>query len=248
MYIDYFLSVLFYFHCFQRHYPDDEYLQQEETRSHSNRSPLSGGEEHDRNDDSDTGSSSSNPERLPTSKKQRLLQSVREHSPEIRRNLPEVDPADLMAENNNTTKTSNGLHHSINHLTNPYNHLYNHQQPRKSMDNVLKRLNSKVESSDHHHQIKPEPQNGTSGRDGEMDGTLLDSISSVIEGTESVEAKERRLSDMITQLQSIKESLVQYKHPKVRANASHLDSWCLIVTYSNDMHQNVLICVLCILY
>ena len=175
----------------------------------------SGHGEHDLHDDSDTGSNSSNTERLPTNKKQRLLQSVRLNSPESNTTFTNDTSSAMGGDNNNTihTKTSNGLHQNYNHLTNPYNQLYNHHQQKKSMDTVLKRLNSKAES-DHRNGPKPASNNDTTGS-GEMNGSLLDSISSVIEGSESVEAKEQRLSDMINQLQTIKESLVQYKHPKV---------------------------------
>lgn len=157
---------------------------------------MAASENGERQEDSDSGSSST--ERPPTNKKQRLLQSVRLYSPDTTEHI-------MSGDNNNTihhTQKLSPTPEQVNHH-NSFSHLYNQ---KKSMDSVLRKLNSKAEM------VRGDTEQQQNG----VNDSLLDSISSVIEGSESVEDKERRLSDMISQLQSIKESLVHYKPSKVR--------------------------------
>ncbi len=132
----------------------------------------------------------------PQSKKQRILQSVR--TSEDSDSNGDVDSDSSYHNNNN------------NILTKPNGGLPIH---RKSMNNVLRRLNSK--NTDNNHGMHP---SNMAMENGEEEVGLLDSVKAAINGAESVEDKERKLAEMIAQLQSIKDNIAQQKQSQVRLN------------------------------
>ena len=117
----------------------------------------------------------------PQTKKQRLLQSVKCENSD--------SDSESQTNNNNMTKPNGG-------------------SQRKSMDNVLRRLSSKVSET--------VPQDGVNGvRVGENGGAVMENIKAAIGAEGSLKEKEKRLSDMIAQLQAMKESLAKVTEGEV---------------------------------
>lgn len=119
----------------------------------------------------------------PQSKKQRLLQSIRDDS----------DEEELHNNNNIMTKPSPiGLNH------------------RKSMDTVLRRLNKGSDIS----------------RPNEDD--LLENLKAHLSSSDNTEDKERKLAEMINQLQTLRESIKKEKDHRSRSAEEHVSHDTLI--------------------
>ena len=133
----------------------------------------------------------------PQSKKQRILQSVK---------CDATDSDADMDSDGSTTHSQNGgvgSSTSINHINN--NNILTkptmngglpiHHKNPKSMDNVLRRLNSKASG------------------DGNQcdDDAMMDTVHAAISTAESVADKERKLAEMIAHLQNIKDNLSTQK-------------------------------------
>lgn len=119
-------------------------------------------------------------ESRPTSKKQRILESVK-------RDSDSESEASQLANgvNNTTTKSSSGLH-------------------RKSMDSVLRRLTSRTEMAE------CDLENNNMN-DQQHDQKVEESLKVLLSGGDSLNDKEKRLSDMIEQLQSLKDTISRKK-------------------------------------
>nr|UJP31541.1 putative SoxD [Geukensia demissa] len=124
----------------------------------------------------------------PTSKKQRILQSVkRDSDSESDRETSQLSNG---FNNCTTTKSSLGLH-------------------RKSMDSVLRRLTTRTEmaecdvenNNDHHHDTKVE-----------------ESLKVLLSGGDSLNDKEKRLGEMIAQLQTLKDTISKQKQGPVNGS------------------------------
>ena len=109
----------------------------------------------------------------------------------------------VKCDNESDNDTELSYHNNNNILTKPTTGLI--MNSRKSMDSVLRRLNHKAEMKD------LTVQNG-----GPEDETqVMDSIKAAISTTDSVEDKEKKLAEMIAQLQSMKERLSTEKSIQV---------------------------------
>ena len=125
----------------------------------------------------------------PQSKKQRILQSVK-------CDVTDSD-ADMDSDGSNGSSSLNHINNN-NILTKPTMNgglpLHN---KNKSMDNVLRRLNSKA-------------SDGNQGDDGDV---MMDTVHAAISTVDSLEDKEKKLAEMIAHLQNIKDNLsTQKKH------------------------------------
>ena len=125
----------------------------------------------------------------PQSKKQRILQSVK-------CDVTDSD-ADMDSDGSNGSSSLNHINNN-NILTKPTMNgglpLHN---KNKSMDNVLRRLNSKA-------------SDGNQGDDGDV---MMDTVHAAISTVDSLEDKEKKLAEMIAHLQYIKDNLsTQKKH------------------------------------
>lgn len=128
----------------------------------------------------------------PTSKKQRILQSVKRDSDS------ESD--------RETSQLSNGIG---NYTTTKSNS----GSQRKSMDSVLRRLTSRTEMAEcdlennnmHEHQ---------------HDAKVEESLKVLLSGGDSLNDKEKRLSEMIAQLQSLKETISKQKQDSYTVNGT----------------------------
>lgn len=158
-------------------------------------------------DDMNDGADSPGSDR-PQTKKQRLLQSVKCDG-------SDSEPDMITYHNNNNTI-----------LTKPTSGLQ-----RKSMDNVLRRLSTKANSENHlhhhqhHHGVMNNNHNSNSHHSDQTDVSddmeLLDSVKTVINSAADVDEKEKRLTEMIAQLQNLKESLGHKKGSSGGSNNSH---------------------------
>ncbi|VDI47527.1 transcription factor SOX5/6/13 (SOX group D) [Mytilus galloprovincialis] len=128
-------------------------------------------------------------ESRPTSKKQRILESVK-------RDSDSESEASQLANgvNNTTTKSSSGLH-------------------RKSMDSVLRRLTSRTEMAE------CDLENNNMN-DQQHDQKVEESLKVLLSGGDSLNDKEKRLSDMIEQLQSLKDTISRKKQDPYTVNGS----------------------------
>ena len=136
-----------------------------------------------RSDSETHDSDNSNSYRSPQTKKQRILQSVKQDS--------DSDP-----DSDISSHYTNGVAH--HHSTKS-----NFGLQRKSMESVLRRLSSKTEISD----IELDNNNMTGLNE---DHKVKESIQVLLsDGT--ITDKERRLSEMIAQLQSLKENISKQK-------------------------------------
>ncbi|ESO91752.1 hypothetical protein LOTGIDRAFT_163114 [Lottia gigantea] len=127
----------------------------------------------------------------PANKKQRLLQSVQNDSCSDSDSDNKYNHKSLN-NNNITTKSTIGPH-------------------RKSMESVLRKLHPRsldMEGSD----------NVTSSPKGE--NTVIDHVQHLLQQGAGVKDKEQRLSEMISQLQNIKENLQKQKAPAESTNPS----------------------------
>ncbi|XP_050408538.1 transcription factor egl-13 isoform X1 [Patella vulgata] len=117
----------------------------------------------------------------PANKKQRLLQSVREDTSSDSDNELKSNSKSL---NNNyiLTKSSFGLH-------------------KKSMESVLRKL--------HPRSLEMEESNELPS--GKSDNTVIDQVQHLLQEGAGIKDKEQRLSEMISQLQNIKENLHKQK-------------------------------------
>lgn len=119
-------------------------------------------------------------ESRPTSKKQRILESVKRDSDS------ESETSQLANGGvNSTTKSSSGLH-------------------RKSMDSVLRRLTSRTEMAE------CDLENNNMN-DQQHDRKVEESLKVLLSGGDSLNDKEKRLSEMIEQLQSLKDTISRKK-------------------------------------
>ena len=128
--------------------------------------------------------------------------------------------------NNNSHSNSSSPHHHLHNNHHHHSHLNNNNNNsplpnsrpilhKKSMDNVLRRLSTKASENAALH-----PPGGVGGGGGGggscstpgSDDELLDSVKTVINSASDDSEKEKRLSEMIAQLQTLKESLGHRKH------------------------------------
>ena len=99
-------------------------------------------------------------------------------------------------------------HSFVNHINNNNNSIltkpYSGSNQRKSMNHVLRRLNSKQDSSERQDE------------EARAEGDVIGSIKAVISSTDAtVQQKQQQISDMIKELQRIRESL-EHNDAKVR--------------------------------
>ena len=123
----------------------------------------------------------------PTNKKQRILQSIKNSSSDS-----ESDQ-EYNSTNNNSTKPSLGLQ-------------------RKSMDSVLERLNSNPMTSTESLMGKEYFDNCLNmASHGAQDKQLLVNIQQLLSDTDAQEDKEKKLGEMIAQLQTLRENIKKEK-------------------------------------
>ena len=136
----------------------------------------------------DTHDSDSSYERdRPTNKKQRILQSVR-HSSDSESDQEYTNSLT----NSNSTKPALGLH-------------------RKSMESVLRRLNSSSSHGMDSEMDKEYIDKCLLTSQGSQDKQLLLGIQQLLGNTDSTQDKEKRLGDMIAQLQTLRENIKKEK-------------------------------------
>lgn len=132
--------------------------------------------------DSETQDSDSSVSERPPSKKQRILDRVKQESDSENDSSSQISPQFITNNNHILTKPSLGLQ-------------------RKSMDSVLKKLGSKSDSDMENSQA--------AAANGEE--PMAESIQLLLRDGSSPSEKERRLSEMIAQLQNLKENINKTK-------------------------------------
>lgn len=144
-------------------------------------SPLRIAEHHENFNGIDNhDSDSSNDRDRPKNKKQRILQSIRNSSDS------DSDPENYFHLNNNTTKPGFGLH-------------------KKSMDSVLQRLNTHKPESASEREYLDKCLKMTA-HETSADMQLFSNIQQLLSDP-TVQDKEKKLGEMIAQLQNLKESI-----------------------------------------
>ena len=142
----------------------------------------------------------------PQSKKQRLLQSV-QSIPSDMQSLQQLQSLHAMRELREDSEEEDYPYNNNNNiLTKPSPIGLNH---RKSMDNVLRRLNKT--SAD---------QDLDNVRSNQED--ILENLKAQISSADNMEDKEQKLAEMIAQLQSLRESIKKEKTPEIKPEDSQV--------------------------